>query len=326
MDVNLRDRIWPEYTSNWFMPTADASVPHNYSADNAKANNSIKRYLSENGLNISQNWLPDEIFHENIKRWIGYCSVPYHTLIGNTPTQPLYMSFFPFIFEVVSAAFLNKFDSYITQPNFLEFGNSIVIRQEQPDVVQRCMNGILASLINFENPKYGFIHRVLINDDVESNISDMGFECNGNFWLRLNVGLKDQVINDINNPHARITSDRSIRIREMKTHLASADSYFKLDVENENGYTRLLFKQKTDEEIDLQEAAGLSSGIEKEDVLMNSKESQQRANNAKQNKSQKLDRKQTRTKQNIVFNNSSLTNVMMGDNSTQNNYVGEKKK
>lgn len=247
--MDLRKRIWAEKTRTWFMPSPNADVPHNYDDSNIEAMDAIREYLQINGSILPSNWTPDSVFYENMKRCIGYCSAPQQTFNDVAPTQPLYMSFFPFVFELGSAAFLGKFDSYVTRPGFLEFGNTIVIRQDEPKVVQLCMNGIIERLFRFENPKYGFIHRVLINDDVKSNIAEMGFEDSGDFWLRFEERLKDGAVDDINNPHAFVTSDRSLRIQELRTYLASADSFVKLDIENHDGDTYLQFRQKSYNEV-----------------------------------------------------------------------------
>ncbi len=132
MEKNIRNQIWPEYTSKWFKSERDSSVPHNFDTANIKANDNIKRYLLDNGLLISSHWMPDKTFHEHFKRWVGYCSAPYRTLQENTPAEHIYMSFFPFVFEVASAFFLGNFDSYITQPHFLKNGDTIVINQKSP--------------------------------------------------------------------------------------------------------------------------------------------------------------------------------------------------
>ncbi|MCU7904312.1 MAG: hypothetical protein KZQ76_00395 [Candidatus Thiodiazotropha sp. (ex Epidulcina cf. delphinae)] len=306
MDIDLHDRIWPKYTHNWFKAIHDAPVPHNFDADNVKAMEEIKIYLQSNGLTISPNWMPNSVFHENMKRWIGYCSAPHHTLNGATPTQPFYMSFFPFVFEVGVSVFIGKFDSYITRPNFLEFGNTIVIRQDEPKIVELCVEGILERLLRFENPKDGFIYKVLINDDGESNIGEMGFEESGDFRLCMKKGLTDKTITDINNPYVDITSDRSSRIQEMRTYLARADSYIRLDVENIDGKTYLQFRQKSYDEVTSQGEKNTGDNKDQGEPYKPQESQQRRSQAATINKGP-------------VFQGGAFSNVIVGDHATQYN-------
>lgn len=252
MEKNLRNQIWPEDSSKWFMSELDSSVPHVFDSTNIEANSTIKQYLLDRGLVILPDWMPDKIFHAHFKRWVGNCSVPYDTLQESTSVNSLYLSFFPFIFEVTSAFFLEKLNSFVTRPQFLDFGNTLLISQEKPHVVQKKIKELLDHLLGLQDPKYGFIYLVLINDENQSNIDAMGFEKCGQFWVRLKIGLNDLSIKNINSDHAIVRSDRARQIQILKTDLASADFYIQLDVENRTDFTYLVFKKKTNKEITIQ--------------------------------------------------------------------------
>lgn len=314
MDLNLRHRIWPEYTNRWFLSKADSNVPHNFYEDDTDASHAIKQYLLDHGLRLPKDWQLDNVFHNNMKHWIGGCSVAYHTLEGRTSTKPFYLSFFPFLFEVGSAAFLDDFESFITRPDFLKFGDSMLIRPEKPEIVQLCMNGILERLLNFNNPKYGFIYKVLINKDNQSNIENMGFEESGDFWLRFKIGLSDQAIDDINNPHANIVSDRSSRIREMKTYLESADSFFKLVIEKYNQVTYLRFRRKTTEELNVNHTDNVKT--ERNQDKLNSDIKENTTKGEKSQAQRSSDESKTVNKK-TVFNSGNFSNTIIGDGGKQ---------
>ena len=319
MEKNLLNQIWPEDSSKWFMSELDSSVPHNFDNTNIEANSTIKQYLLDRGLVILPGWMPDKIFHAHFKRWVGNCSVPYDTLQESTSVNSLYLSFFPFIFEVTSAIFLEEFNSFVTRPHFLDFGDTLLISQEKPHVVRKNFKELLDHLLGLQDPKYGFIYLVLINDENQSNIDAMGFEESGQFWVRLKIGLNHLSIKNINSDHARVNSDRARQIQILKTDLASADFYIQLDVENRNGFTYLLFKKKTSEEPNSQESSIINSGKKKKAI--NDKETTQENGNRKEdNDKPEPDNKQASINHGPNIYGGTFTNVVMGDNAKQINY------
>ncbi len=181
------------------------------------------------------------------------------------------------------------------------------------------MKGILDRLLHFEDPKYGFVYLVLINNNNQSNIDAMKIEENGEFWVRLKIGLTDQVVEKINDRYACVTSDRAMKVQELKTYLASADSFVQLDIENRSDSTFLIFKTKPNEEINSRESSIINSGKEKK--AMNDKETTQENGNRKEdNDKLKPDNMQASINHGSNIYGGTFTNVVMGDNAKQINY------
>lgn len=244
MESSFREKIWPQHTYRWFKASTEALVPHNFDSHNTAAMQAIRHYLQSAGISVPPDWYPNEDFHENMKRWLGACSAPQQTLLGITPTQPFYLSFFPFAFEIGTALLSATPSRFITQPGFLTNGKTFVIKDDQPQIVELHLNGIMDRLFGQNDPKFSFVYLVLVNDNGQSNIADMGFEETGNFWLKMRIGFTVDVVERLNNKYAAMTSDRAAQIQSLRIYLASADSYIQLDIENREGDTYLVFRQK----------------------------------------------------------------------------------
>ncbi|MBU1437573.1 MAG: hypothetical protein KJ930_12140 [Gammaproteobacteria bacterium] len=244
MESRLVNKIWPNVSARWFKSEENAPVPHEFSEHHIGAEQLITKYLHDSGLQLAPGWRLDNDFYENMKRWIGACSAPQQILNGTTPTQPFYLSFFPFIFEIALSIMSANPQPFITRPGFLKNSKTFVINDDQPKIVELCINGILERLFGKDDPHFGFIYLVLVNDGGKSNIKDMGFEDNGNFWLQLQIGLSQDTIDRINNKYAVVTGNRAAQIQKLRIYLASADSYIQLDAENRGEETFLVFRQK----------------------------------------------------------------------------------
>jgi hypothetical protein len=244
MESRLVCKIWPTVSARWFKSEEHAPVPHEFSEHHIGAEQLITRYLHDSGLQLAPDWRLDNDFYENIKRWIGACSAPQQILNGTPPTQPFYLSFFPFIFEIALSIMSAHPQPFITRPGFLKNSKTFVIKDDQPQTAQLRIAGILERLLGTDDPHFGFIYLVLINEGGKSNIKDMGFEDNGNFWLQLQIGLSQDTIDKINNKYAVVTGNRAAQIQSLRIYLATADSYIQLDAENRGEDTFLVFRQK----------------------------------------------------------------------------------
>ena len=296
MRQDIQEKLWPEHTRDWFRAVRDASVPHNFDPDNRSASRLIYNYLATNNVTIASDWKPDELFYSHLKRFVGYCAAPHQVLNQNTPTQPIYLSFFPLLFELALGVHLAKTPSIITRNDFFKNGDALFLDQGEPKVVQTCINRLLDLLLGIAEPEYSFIHRVLINKEHTSNIDDMWFDDNGTFWLRLKTGLDDSHITAINDKYSTITSDRCSRIQELKTCLASADFLVSLGIKNDQNATLLSIREKSHQRSEDVRAS-------RQDLTVNPEQNNQSSQ---------------RTKNSYVFHGTNMKNVIIGDNGRQN--------
>lgn len=235
--------LWPDHTGDWFGSGINSPVPHNFESADSDTKRAIDHYFFTIGTASGQAWQLDKVLYQNLKRFVGHCSAPHNCLNEKISTEPLYLSFLAFAFEMAISNYLKKNSQYITSPGFFDRGNSLLLRQEEPPVASDFIIRLIRCLFGTDEFKQGFIYLALINDDAHSNIEDMHFNKSGELIITLATGLSSPVINNINRSH-NVTHDRAGKIAELKTLFASSDSYFSLHIETRNNKTLISFVDK----------------------------------------------------------------------------------